>query len=92
MDKQLLGSVADLQRNSPLNVELEATGAGHPMEQLLGQQADISRTPYNLMPLNEAGGHPEKQLLGEMAPLSMTPNRGYEQGTPMSDRAWKAGK
>lgn len=92
MQKELMGSEAPLTRNSPLNVELEATGAGSPMKELLGEQAALNYRPYNLMPLNDASGRPLKQFEGSDAPLSMTPNRGYESDMSMSNRAWKAGE
>jgi len=87
MEKQLLGSEASLQKNSPLNVEHDGK-TGTPEEQLLGSHAPTSRTPVPLQQFNKGERAGTFQLSGSEAPLDHTPTKGYESfKTPMSDRA-----
>jgi hypothetical protein len=87
MEKQLLGSEAPLQKNSPLT-NLPEAKTGTPQEEFFGSQAPISRTPYSNTPYNQGTGEPTKQFFGSEAPLNHTPVHGWESfTTPMSHRA-----
>ena len=87
MEKQLLGTEASLQKNSPLNVEHEGK-TGTPEEQLLGSHAPISQKAVPLQEFSNGTQSGQFQTLGSMAPTNSTPNKGWDSfSTPMSDRA-----
>jgi len=89
MEKQLLGEQADLQHNSPLNVEHDGK-TGTPEKQLLGEQAPLSMTPATLAESQSGVSSGQFQTLGSQAPLSNTPIHGWTSyPTPPSNRAVK---
>jgi hypothetical protein len=92
MEKQLLGSKVDLNKNSPLNVEPSGS-TGRPTMQLTGEQVPLSRTPFSKEPLNEGTRTPQKQFIGTEAPLNFADHHGWDSHpTPMSERARKQSK
>ena len=92
MEKQLHGSEAPLNHNSPLNVEHDGK-TGHPVLELLGSQAPTVNRPIGLQEFDKNTLNGEMQLIGEQAPLSMKPHHGYEGAqTPPSHRAVKQSK
>jgi len=76
MKLQLLGSEAYLEKGPG---EMGQERGGHNMtKELLGSEASINQTPYNLFPINENTGKPLRQFLGSEAELDRTPRHGWQ--------------
>ena len=93
MDKQLQGTEAPLNHNSPLNVEYSGP-TGHPEKELLGSQAPISNRPIGLQEFDKNTLNGEIDTLGSHAPLNFKPMHGWQSSPSpaVSDRAVKQSK
>jgi hypothetical protein len=86
VQKQLQGSEADLNIHSPLNVEHDGK-TGHPLMELTGSQAPISRTPTGLTEFDSSHHNGEFQMNDEShAPLNYKPFHGWQSNDAPNSR------
>ena len=88
MDKQLFGSEAPLNHNSPLDYEHQGATKHGEMELDTASQAPTENRPIGLQEFDKHTLDGEIQTLGSHAPLSHKPVHGWQSDhAPCSDRA-----